>query len=35
MPGQLFNNDVEPIANANASSFLLENVNINSQGTYR
>lgn len=35
VPGQLFNNDVEPIANANASSFLLENVNINSQGTYR
>jgi hypothetical protein len=35
IPGKEFNNDVLPIDGATSKTYILENIDINSQGTYR
>ncbi|MEP2611182.1 MAG: LamG-like jellyroll fold domain-containing protein [Cyclobacteriaceae bacterium] len=35
IPGQFFNNNTEPISGATSQSYIIENIDINNQGTYR
>ncbi|MEP0366459.1 MAG: LamG-like jellyroll fold domain-containing protein [Cyclobacteriaceae bacterium] len=35
IPGQFYNNNTQPISGATSQSYIIENIDINNQGTYR